>query len=220
VAEQTGGTFSSGLKGKEFAERLDATTRFSYLLGYTPTNLNWNGAYRRVRVQLTRPGRFKIDYRRSYFSDQDLKPLDKPKALAYSRVVGAANSPVPIPDIGLAVTVTHATADDGSPAVDIAVKIKPDQLGFADKDGKKKGSIDIAIFCADEKEVLLGESWNTVELEMTPDAFTRFQVNGLNYGGKVSVRGVPRFVKVIVYDIGADVLGSSITKLDPPKVKK
>ena len=135
-------------------------------------------------------------------------------------MTSAANSSANIPDIGLTVTVNHATGEDGSPAIDIAVKIKPDQLGFTEKDGKKKGSIDIAIFCADEKERLLGESWNTVDLEMTPDAFAKFQTNGLNYSGKVAVRGVPRFVKVIVYDQGADVLGSFMTKMEPPKVKK
>jgi hypothetical protein len=36
----------------------------------------------------------------------------------------------------------------------------------------------------------------------------------------VKVTVPARYVKVVVYDHGADVLGSSLTKLEIPKVKK
>jgi VWFA-related protein len=220
VAEYTGGRFSSLMGGKDYMNKLDEDTRFSYLLGYRPTNTNWNGQFRRVNVVVRRPGvPLRVEYRHGYFANQQLTPLDKPRALTYSRVTGAANTAQDIPDIGLTVTAAHATGENGALAIDLVVKIRPEQLSFTEKDGKKVGAIDIAVFCADPKEVLVGESWNTVTLEMTPDAFTRFQTSGLNYSGKVPVRGAPRFVKVIVYDLGADVLGSQMLKLDPPKKK-
>ena len=222
VATLSGGKFTGNMKGKDFANFLDQTTRFSYLLGYYPSSSNWNGQYRKVNVNITRQprGAYEVQFRHGYFANLELRPLDKPKALAYTRVSSAANTAEPITDIGLTVNVTNGTAADGTPVVDIVVKIRPEQLGFADKDGRKKGSLDVAIFCADDKERLLGESWNTVDLEMTPETFVKFQTTGLAYTGKVAVTQPPRFVKVVVYDSGADVLGSNLTKLEIPKVKK
>jgi len=221
VAELTGGSFTSLESGKDFLNRLDEGTRFSYLLGYRPANTNWDGRYRRVNVIARRQGvPLRVEFRHGYFANQQLTPLDKPRALTYSRVAGAANTGQNIPDIGMTVTATHGNTDDGAtPVIDLVVKIRPEKLSFTEKNGKKVGAIDVAVFCADEKERLLGESWNTVTLEMTPEAFARFQTSGLNYAGKVPVRGVPRFVKVVVYDLGADVLGSQMLKLDPPKKK-
>jgi len=220
VASQTGGKFSTSLKGKDFVDQLDEATRFSYLLGYYPASTNWDGKYRKVNVRINRPGQYDIQFRHGYLANLDLAPLDKPKALAYTRVTGAANTPESITDIGLTVTAANITGDDGSPAVDISVRIRTDQFGFTDKDGRKKDALDIAIFCVDDKEHLLGESWNTVDLALLPETFTKFQTTGFAYGGKVKVTSPARYVKVIVYDHGADVLGSNLTKLEIPKVKK
>jgi len=222
IANRTGGKFASALKGKDFVDQLDAATRFSYLLGYYPTNNNWNGQYRKVNVQITRQprGAYIVQFRHGYMANLELRPLDKPKALAYTRVASAANTSENITDIGLTVNVTNGTAADGAPVIDVSVKIRPEALGFADKDGRKKGQLDIAIFCADEKERLLGESWNTVDLEMTPETFAKFQTTGLAYTGKVTVTEPPRYVKVVVYDAGADVVGSQMLKLEIPKVNK
>jgi len=220
VASQTGGRFSTSERGKDFVDRLDEATRFSYVLGYYPTTTNWDGKYRKVTVRINRPGQYDIQFRHGYVANLDLAPLDKPKALAYTRVTGAANMPESITDIGLTVTAANITRDDGSPAVDIAVRVRTDQLGFTDKDGRKKDLLDIAIFCLDDKDHLLGESWNTVDLALKPETFAEFQRTGFGYGGKVKVTSPARYVKVVVYDHGADVLGSNLTKLEIPKVKK
>ncbi len=34
-------------------DRIDDVTRATYLLGYYPTNANWDGTYRKVEVKVT-----------------------------------------------------------------------------------------------------------------------------------------------------------------------
>jgi VWFA-related protein len=219
VAQMTGGEFTSLSTGKAFVDRLDQATRFSYLLGYYPANANWDGQYRRLVVKVSRPG-VTVEYRHGYFARQQVGPLDRTRVLTYSRVASAANSGQVIPDIGLTVTASNVAGDNGTRAVQILVQIRPERLGFVEKDGRKRGTIEVAVFCADDKERLLGESWNSVELEMMPEAFAKFQTSGLRYTGKVPVKAAARFIKVVVYDPGADVLGSTVFKIDPSKVKK
>jgi VWFA-related protein len=222
VAQMTGGEFTSLTTGKAFVDRLDQATRFSYLLGYYPANARLDGQFRRLQIRVNRPGLtgLTIEYRRGYFAQQQIGPLDRARVLTYSRVSAAANSAQVIPDIGLTLTASNVAAGDGTPAVQIVVQIRPEHLGFVEKDGRKKGAIDIAVFCADDKEHLLGESWNTVDLEMTPEAFAKFQTSGLRYTGTVPVKSAARLIKVIVYDAAADVLGSAVFRIEPPKVKK
>ncbi len=89
------------------------------------------------------------------------------------------------------------------------MQIAPERLSLTEADGRKKGAIDIAVFCADGSERLVGLSWDTFQFEMTPDAYQRFMQKGITYTGKVSVSAAPRHVKVVVYDAGADLVGSA-----------
>jgi VWFA-related protein len=219
VAARTGGKFAVSQSGRDFVDQLDAATRFSYLLGYYPTNSSWDGTYRKINVQVTRPGAFDIQFRHGYRANLDLKPLDKPKTLALMRVASAASTAEPITDIALTVTAENVSVNGGW-SVDVAVMMRPEQLRFSEKNGARRASVDVAIFCVDDKDRLLGERWTLSDLAPSPEALAKVQVPGLRYSTRVNVTAPARYVKVIVYDRGADVLGSNLTKLDIPKVRK
>jgi VWFA-related protein len=212
VAEETGGEYSSLSYAKDFVDRLDKATRSAYVLGYYPANPALDGRYRHITVRVNRPG-LVVSYRHGYFARTQLAPLDRQKIVSYSRVTAAASFSKEVRDIALTATAVNATADNKTREVQVEVKIAPDRLSFVDKGGRKAGAIEVAIFCADGQERLIGQSWNTAQLEMTPDAFARFQAQGLTYREKVSVRAQAKYVKVVVYDVGSDVVGTAIVKL-------
>ena len=54
-AALTGGQSSSHEYADRAAVRIDQSTRFQYLLGYSPSNGGWDGAYRRIPGPVTRP---------------------------------------------------------------------------------------------------------------------------------------------------------------------
>jgi hypothetical protein len=47
-----------------------------YTLAYTPTNLNWNGSYRKIQVKLDKKD-VTLAYRRGYFADDPNKPVNR-----------------------------------------------------------------------------------------------------------------------------------------------
>jgi hypothetical protein len=213
VAAETGGTYSSTSYAKDFVDRLDTATRFQYVLGYYPSNPALDGRFRRIVVRVTRPG-VQVLYRHGYFATRELPPLDRRKLLTYSRVGNAANLAQEVRDIALTVTTTNGqAAADGSLEVTVQARIAPERLSFFERGGRRYGSIEIAVFCADSREQLIGQSWNAVDLEMTPEAFQRFMASGLTYSGRVRVARAARFVKVIVYDYGADLIGSTMVRI-------
>ena len=212
VALETGGTYSSTRMARDFVDRLDVATRFQYTLGYYPANAALDGRFRRITVRVTRPG-LQVLYRHGYFATRELPPLDRRKLLTYNRVSTAANLARPIGDIAIAVTAVNSKDAKGTPEVAVQVRIPPDRLAFTERNGRKMGSIEVAIFCADGREQLLGQSWNAVDLEMTPDAFQRFLISGLTYSGRVAVPTAAKHVKVVVYDYGADLVGSAMVQI-------
>jgi hypothetical protein len=72
IADQTGGEAFAGTN--DFARALQRSMSDGsnyYSLAYRPLNQNWNGQFRRLRVQLTRRG-YSLSYRRGYFAYADL----------------------------------------------------------------------------------------------------------------------------------------------------
>jgi len=211
VSEQTGGTYSSTIDAAQFADRLDDASRFQYVLGYYPSNRTLDRRFRRIAVRVSRPG-LRVMYRHGYFAAPETPRADVRTTLSYNRVTAAANLARDVTDIALSVTAVNERVAAGTRHVNVEVKVPPDRLALVEKDGRRYGSLEVAIFCADSRERLVGQSWNTVDVQMTPDAWNRFMASGLTFTGRVAVSAEARFVKVIVYDYAADLLGSMVVR--------
>ncbi|HYN09573.1 MAG TPA: VWA domain-containing protein [Vicinamibacterales bacterium] len=212
AAEETGGIYSSTSYAKDFVNRLDDVTRNGYVLGYYPTNATLDRRYRQITVRVNRPG-VNVLFRHGYFARTELPPLDRKRMLSYNRVTTAASFAKEVPDIAIAATAVNATSADKTREAHVEVHIAPDRLTFSEANGMKLGTIEIAVFCADANQRLVGQSWNSVDLKMTADAFARFTSQGLTYRERIAVRAQVRHIKIVVYDVGADVLGSAMVKV-------
>lgn len=209
IASLTGGEFTSLQVGPAFVQRIDAESRFQYTLGYYPTNSVMDGRYRRIDVRVLRPG-LRVLYRHGYFARQFQAGFDRQRMIIYSRVTAAASYGRDVRDLPIQILqATGGKAADGSLEVSVQVQIPPERLSLIEADGRKKGAIDIAIFCADGNERMVGLSWDTFQFEMTPDAYQRFMLKGITYSGRVAVSSAARQVKAVIYDAGADLVGSA-----------
>ena len=67
MADLSGGQAWAFQPGDHATARLDLATRFQYVLGYVPTNASWDGSYREVRVDVSRPD-VRVLYRHGYYA--------------------------------------------------------------------------------------------------------------------------------------------------------
>lgn len=211
IADLTGGQFTNVQTGPAFVQRLDDASRFQYTLGYYPANSVMDGRYRRITVR-TRPG-LRVLYRHGYFARQFMPGFDRQRMVTFSRVAAAAGYAEPVGDLPISIEAKPGAGPTGGRQVEVTVQIRPERLSLVDADGQRKGSVDIAVFCADGNQRLLGVNWDTVEFAMTPDAYERFMQKGMTYSTRVTVTGEPRHVKVVVYDVGADLVGSALLRI-------
>jgi VWFA-related protein len=135
IAADTGGRAFYNTNGLSdaVAKALEAGANY-YTLAYTPTDRNWNGAYRNIHVQLNgalAAEGYKLGYRRGYYADDPQAPLSAPKNTGPATKV----APRPILADHAAEAYSRAAVTRGAPTPsDILFKVRVLPLSGKDED--------------------------------------------------------------------------------------
>jgi VWFA-related protein len=212
IAELTGGYFSGFSMADKAIDQIDRETRFSYLLGYYPANAAWDGKYRRINVKVNRGG-LTVEFRHGYFAQADVAPIDLKETRTYSRIAAAGGYGPAIRDIGLHVQATAAKSAAGKREVQVNVIIDAARLALEVIGDRHVGALDISIFCGNASGTVVGESWQKLDLKLLEPTYQRFLADGVHHSVRIPVKNAADYVKVVVYDYGADLLGTAIVRV-------
>ncbi len=226
VSMLTGGVSSAYEYADKALTRINDVTRSEYLIGYYPTNTNWDGRYRRILVRVNRPG-VRVLFRHGYYASTVVVPTDRKTFITYRRVAAAGQYDREVPDIKVTVkaqiarndarVATEASVDMLIDLSRVAFTVGPvtDKNAAPDAPAENRhlGALDISVYCGDERERLVGELWQTADLKLKDETYQRWVKEGMPFTMKVPLRGEPRFVKVVVYNYESDVVGSAIVKV-------
>lgn len=215
LAELTGGRFYANQfrNAATDMDHIDQATRFGYILGYYASNPSMDGKYRRIAVRVNRPG-LTVLYRHGYFARPPLEPFNLERTVTYSRIAAAANYAGAVPDINVQATASMSETGEAPQklGVRLDIRIDPSRLTFTKRGGRNSTSIELATFLLDGRDHLVGQTWKTVELTFTDERLKDVMRDGVTVPVTISVSARPKNVKIIVYDAGADLLGSVIVK--------
>lgn len=131
-----------------------------YTLSYTPSNSDWNGAYRRIDLRL-QPKGLQLVYRRGYYaSDPQPQPIPTRQQFRLALVHGAT------PETSVLFTANLSTSGDAA-TVDYA--IDPRTVQFQpNSSGKEVANLDCAIIEYDSAAKVIGTS--LINVASTVDA--------------------------------------------------
>jgi VWFA-related protein len=212
LSQLTGGHGSIYAYADEAMQQIDRGSRFHYLLGYSSSNGNWDERYRRIKVQINRPGAT-AHYRQGYYARQQLVPYDRREFLTYSRVLAAALYPQEINDIQLRLKADLTRGEGGSGEIIAEIRIDLKRVGFVEKNGRQTAQLDISIYTAKSDGRGVGEMYRKFDLSLTPEEHKKALKDGVSYTMRLATRGSAQLVKVVVYDYTADVIGTAETKV-------
>ena len=211
MSNLTGGLSATRQYAQPAVDRIDTATRFGYLLGYQPQNTRIDKRYRRITVRVNRPG-VTVLFRHGYYADDAPLPIDRRTFLTSRRISAAGQYGSAIPDIRVTLTPT-VRRTQGSAEVNVALNIDASRIAFAAVDGRHVADLDLVVYVADDKERIIKESRHKVDLKLKDENYQRYLRDGIPFDVTMRAAQPPKYVKVIVYDYAADLLGSSIVKL-------
>jgi VWFA-related protein len=209
ISELTGGQSTTTESVGRALSRVDASSRFQYLLGYSPTNTTVDGKLRRIAVRVNRPD-VVVHYRRGYFASTQLIPLERRQFVTHNRMVAAGRYTGVINDIEVGILSAGYTAAIEELAVQLTIRSPRVLFSEADANGRRTATLDLAIYCGDDRQRVSCEVTQRLDLTLGVDAHALFATKGTTMTARVRASAAPAHVKVIVYDYGADVLGTAV----------
>jgi VWFA-related protein len=213
VSELTGGVASVMAPAAGALDRINQTTLSGYVLGYYPSNAAWDGKYRKIDVKVNRPGAVVL-FRHGYYGRDQLVPLDRKAFLTFNRVAAAAYYDRDLADIPVRAKISMSgTSTQAAGEAVVEVTIDLSKVAFTRDGDRYVASLDINVFCGDDQETVVGESWETSALRLKEETYQRLRKSGFVYTARVPLKGKVRYAKVVVYDYESDRLGSAVVKV-------
>jgi len=207
VAELSGGYYTSLEMASKATAKIDQATRFSYLLGYSPSNPDLDGKYRDVEVKVNRPG-VTVRYRHGYFSAEQPEPLEMKDLLVKSRLEIALALDQQAKDIPITATVTRLPKMGIQTELRVEMTIAAAPLVFPLRDGVRLGQLEVQVYAGDSMEVATGSFSARLEIKASDEQYQQWLQSGIRRTMRIASFGPPKFVKVIVYDYGSDKVGT------------
>jgi hypothetical protein len=205
----TGGYYTSLEMATKAVAKIDALTRFSYLLGYTPSNPVLDGRFRDVDVIVNRPG-VTVRFRHGYYAAPEPPPIDLDALVKRARIESALAYAQQATDIPLQVTVMQLPRMGISFQARVEIVIDAGPLAMPLKDGLRTGQLEVQVYCGDARQAVIGDAGQHFDLSVPEATYQQWLQTGIRRTIRVPTDAPPKYVKVVVYDYGSDRIGSAM----------
>ena len=212
VTQLTGGHYTSVNYAGEALARIDRASRFSYLLGYAPLDPSFDANYREVQVKVNRPG-VTVQFAHGYYASPEVEAAEMAETVRQTRVEAALAVYDAMTEIPVNIAVLPTTGEPGALRVELSIDASALALDPANE--LRTGQLEIQVHCADRRQTIIGNVTQRLDLKASPDTHARWLRDGFRHVVDVPVKGVPMFVKAVVYDFGNDRVGSRVLKINP-----
>ena len=206
LSNDTGGRSFSDINDLSLAlKQVQADTNIYYVLGYFSANSKEDGKYRKIRVELTRPG-MRISHRPGYFAAKAFRQLtQQEKDLQLTQ---AMNVERPFVDVPLILQADCFRKDNNTNYVPISIEILGDSLKFEEKGENREGKFEFVAQAFDPKGRVTGVARDSVSLKLSVDKAERLKAGGIFYSTGFQLRPGEHKLKFLVRDNVTGKLGS------------
>ena len=235
MAQATGGeAFANTNDLKSAVAKAIAAGSNYYTLTYTPTDEEWKGDFRKIKVEVARPG-VTLVYRRGYYADDPNRPLRRnepaiasagqPPAYSAIRAAMVRGGPDPT-EITFAASVrpseaqTETAAAPGNQVAEktqgpfqrytVVMSVDAHNLDCPAKpDGARTCSLDGVILVYDADGALLNSAVGAIRAEVPADRYQALLKNGLRFKQEISVpTNGETFLRIGVHDLTSNRVGA------------
>jgi VWFA-related protein len=217
-------TLSHDTGGKAFTDTNDLglaltqvqkDTNVYYVLGYFSSNPKEDGRYRKIRVELVKPG-LKIEHRPGYFAAKafgQLTQQERDLQMSQAMIVDR-----PFVDVPLILEADYFRRDDDTTLVPISIELDGDGLKFEEKGANREGKFEFVAQATDTKGKISSVARDIVQLKLPAEKYDRIKAGGIFYSTGFQLRPGKYKLKFLVRDNVTGKLGSFEQPIDVPKL--
>jgi VWFA-related protein len=166
MAEDTGGRafFDSNTFGQVF-DRVVRDTSAYYVLGYSSTDANRDGRFRRIKVKLRRTD-VKLEYRSGYYASRDFAHSTKDDR--EQQLLDQLSSDLSATDLAAYVSASYFRLGDNRYYVPISIVVPGYQIPVTKASDKNHATLDVLGLVRDQQGRPIGRVRDTVRLSTDP----------------------------------------------------
>jgi VWFA-related protein len=178
-------------------------SRVSYVLGFYPTNNEWNAKFRDLSIKVARPG-VHLRYKTGYFSVPSNPDSDKRNEML---TADAIRSPLQMIELGLEVHANPLANGNGR-ELKVDVRVAPLAMRFQ-KDGDRwTDGIEVVWVGLAPDGRILDRDKDTIELRPEQSGYDEIQRDGLSFSEHIRLGSEATELRLIVRDRGTGAIGS------------
>ncbi len=217
LAEMTGGMAFSHKDIKPSLEAINLSNQSAYLLAYRPKAEKQDGTFRKIEVQVNRPG-LRVLHRRGYYAYETLRPYDRRQFITHTRIAAALEYGDSIPDLKFSVETKAAAGGEAGkhPFEAVVGFVPPPNVFTTDDAGLHRGKLAVSYFVLSNQQELLTEAWDDLDMSLKEETFQRALAGGLRLHKTLALPADTKAarLKVVLYDASNDRLGSQEVRVE------
>jgi len=177
--------------------------RYAYTIGFYPDHGQWNGKFRKIKVQVSASGA-QLRYRNGYFAEAEHTDSEKQ---AKQELQQAAMSPLNATGLGLVVSgkLSGPAADR---KVEVHVALDPKQLQLRDDDRHRKGILDLYFVQRGAQGETVAAESQRIGLNLEEKQYQSLAQAGLVLARHLAISPQASELRVLVRDADSHALGS------------
>jgi len=219
---ETLASLSADTGGRTFYDLNDFSTAFQriqednstyYLLGYSPSNAKSDGRFRRIKVEVTRPG-VKLQARPGYFAPKNFRQFtreDKEMQLQQ-----AMDLDTPFVDLPMAIGADYFRQADGKYYVVLSSKIPGSAIEFMKKSAAHQTEFDFAWRATNQAGATIAALRDTLPVKLSPETYQQVVAGNILYEGGFVLPPGQYHLKVVARENASGKIGTFEQNLNLP----
>jgi VWFA-related protein len=147
-----------------------------YVLTYATPSQKPNGAYHRIKLEVSRPG-VEISYRRGFYSPKEEMTFEKRKK---EDILDALRAPGNLNEIPLSLSYNCHREDSANYGVSFLTNIDINHLHFLDEDARRKNLISLILAAYDENDKYIDGVEKTIDFKLLEVSYNDLRQRGLS----------------------------------------
>jgi VWFA-related protein len=213
IASETGGQFfprgnNMYLGLRNIARRRSAYYIFTY--GMPPHNAD--GAYHRIKLEVTRPG-LELSYRKGYYTPKEEMMFENSKK---EDLIEALSAPGDMNQIPMTLSYNYSQEDDYTYAVSFTTHVNIRGLQFAEEEARRKNQVSLVLVAFDEADRYISGLEKTIDFQLLEGSYVGLRERGLTSRVELKLPVGRYKVKAVVRENTQGKMGSITKSVEIP----